>query len=152
MIDRDPKCVYVADSAAKADVIALFLNDHEIPAQVMNQNTIGSEDLTGKPPGVLEQEFEVRVIHPEQAEAALALMKAHAEALAAEKATRAARTGTVTVVCEECGKSVEFPASEQGTVQECPLCAKWVDVPDPDDNWDIGDGNGDADETEPTED
>jgi hypothetical protein len=137
MIYRDPKCVYIADSLPKADLIAAWLSARDIPAQVMNRYTWGGfEGLTGLAPGVCHKGMEVWVIHPEQAAAAQALLETHAEQLAAERAERAARTGRVTAVCEECGQSSEFPAAMQGTVENCPHCRKWIDVPGPDDDWD----------------
>ena len=32
--------------------------------------------------------------------------------------------------CEGCGKTVTFPATELGTVQECPECGGYLDVPE----------------------
>ena len=32
--------------------------------------------------------------------------------------------------CEGCGASVSFPSSEAGTVQDCPECGGWIDVPE----------------------
>jgi hypothetical protein len=50
---------------------------------------------------------------------------------------RATRTGTVEVVCEECGRAATLPASTAGTVEDCPNCGAYLDVPDPDDEeWD----------------
>jgi hypothetical protein len=136
MFYRDPKCVYVADSIPKAQMIAVWLEGLDIPAEAMNLHTLGGfEGLTGIAPGVSHRGIEVWVIHPEHAEKALHLLAEHAEELAAE---RKASTGKVTAECEECGKSTEFPAAERGTVQTCPHCHKWVDVPAPDDDWDVG--------------
>jgi hypothetical protein len=32
------------------------------------------------------------------------------------------------VVCEECGGSASFPATQQGSVQQCPHCGAYIDV------------------------
>jgi hypothetical protein len=32
--------------------------------------------------------------------------------------------------CEGCGATLSFPSSEAGTVQDCPECGGWVDVPE----------------------
>lgn len=32
--------------------------------------------------------------------------------------------------CEGCGKTVTFPAADLGTVQECPECGGYLDVPE----------------------
>ncbi len=34
----------------------------------------------------------------------------------------------LTVVCEDCGESTEFPSSMDGTTQDCPHCHGYVDV------------------------
>ena len=47
----------------------------------------------------------------------------------------AKRTGTVTAVCEECGKSSEWPATAMGTTETCPHCTAYMDIPDPEDDW-----------------
>ena len=48
---------------------------------------------------------------------------------AAEKDSQKANDGVpITVVCDECGKSSSFPASERGSVQNCPHCRAYVDV------------------------
>ncbi len=36
----------------------------------------------------------------------------------------------VDVVCEDCGKTTAFPASQRGTVQDCSHCGAYVDVGD----------------------
>ena len=51
------------------------------------------------------------------------------------KEKRSARTGTVTAVCDECGKSSEWPAAAMGTTENCPHCSQYMDIPDPDDDW-----------------
>jgi hypothetical protein len=63
---------------------------------------------------------------------------------------RSNRTGTVTAVCEECGKSSEWPATIMGTTETCPHCAAYMDIPDPDDDWaevDVGEAE-EADKAE----
>jgi hypothetical protein len=36
----------------------------------------------------------------------------------------------VSFQCEGCGASLSFPSSEAGTVQDCPECGGWIDVPE----------------------
>ena len=43
---------------------------------------------------------------------------------------------------------VKFPAEKAGTVQECPNCMAYLDVPDPDGEW-AEEDIGDAPEAEP---
>lgn len=140
MIYRDPKCVYVNDNMALASVVATWLGSQGIPAQVMNQNTLGGfEGVLSFTPGVCHKGIEVWVMDPEHAQRALLLLKEHADQIAADAEARASLTGAISVLCEECGKSAEFPASQMGTVQNCPHCFKFVDVPDPHETWDAMD-------------
>ena len=52
------------------------------------------------------------------------------EARAAEQRQRSGETPDVSVVCEECGKTASFPASQLGSVESCPHCGAYVDVGD----------------------
>lgn len=38
-------------------------------------------------------------------------------------------TGPVIVTCDSCGKQSTFPADTRGTIQSCPECAAFLDVP-----------------------
>jgi rRNA maturation protein Nop10 len=87
---------------------------------------------------VTPEDFEIRVTDPKQADAAKELLT---EAVAAgmKKAIRekrAARTGTTTATCEDCGKPSDWPASAMGTTEVCPHCGGYMDIPDPEeDDW-----------------
>ena len=35
----------------------------------------------------------------------------------------------VAAVCEECGATAEFPSADRGSVQTCPHCRAYLDVP-----------------------
>jgi len=64
MIYRDPKCVFVGDKMGIAEVVATWLREHDIPAQVMNPKTLGGLDgLTlGSRTGVAAAGVEVWVL------------------------------------------------------------------------------------------
>jgi membrane protease YdiL (CAAX protease family) len=38
---------------------------------------------------------------------------------------------TISFACQECGKSIAFPAERGGHVEDCPECGSYVDVPPP---------------------
>ena len=131
MINRDPRCVYVAHSVGEADITANWLKDRGIAAQVMDRSTLGGlEGLTPWPaPGIGAKGIEVWVVHPQDAPRALELLKEfEAERAAQAEANREA--GPVTAVCERCGKGSVFPAQLRGTVQNCPHCGAYMDVVD----------------------
>jgi hypothetical protein len=52
------------------------------------------------------------------------------EARAAQRRQTNAGGVIINVVCEECGKASEFPASRLGSVEVCPHCGAFVDVGD----------------------
>ena len=60
---------------------------------------------------------------------------------------RASRTGTTTAICEDCGKSSDWPASAMGTTELCPHCQHYMDIPDPDEDWGGVDFGKDEEET-----
>jgi hypothetical protein len=133
LINRDPRCVYVADSVGEADISANWLKDRGIAAQVMDRSTLGG--LEGLTPwsalGIGARGIEVWVVEPQDAPRALELLKEfEAERAAQVEANREA--GPVTAVCEECGEASVFPAKDRGTVQNCPHCGAYMDVDDAD--------------------
>jgi hypothetical protein len=121
MLYRDPKCVFVATGFGQADVVAGWLQEHGIPAEVMNRETLGGmiSPLLTTATGV-----EVWVVNPEQAPEAIQLLGERTVELATSKPSGP----PVEVVCEECGKTSTFPAEQQGSVQNCPHCNAYLDV------------------------
>jgi hypothetical protein len=122
-----------------AEAIAAWLSDKGFPTELVIVGDIaapvGGLGLEEIPP----PELEVRVVNPDHAEPARQAIADHREAIAELRAIqdrRANRTGTTTAVCEDCGKSSEWPAAEMGTTQVCPHCHNYMDVPDPDEQWD----------------
>ncbi len=136
--DRDPRVVFVATELRAAEEIGAWLGTKGFPCEVIPpEHPVEPPDGIGltehAPPGI-----EIRVIDVDQAEKARAAIDEQREAIQAIRAAqerRATRTGTVTAVCEECGGSSEWPALDMGSTQDCPHCGKYMDVPDPDDDW-----------------
>jgi len=136
--ERDPRVVHVAPDLRIAGVLAAWFGEKGFPCEV-----VAPEHPAEPPDGIgLEAApapgVEVRVLDVDQAQKA---KEALAEAVEVDTALRqlrerrAARTGTVSATCEECGAASEWPAADMGSTQECPHCARYMDVPDPDDDW-----------------
>lgn len=151
--DRHSQCLLVAEDVRLAAALAEWLTEKGFPAEVASPgpvaeagDSLGISEATH--PGV-----EVRVTNPDHvAPAREAIQEKRDEILAIreQQAKRAARTGTVTAVCEDCGKPSEWPAAVMGTTEVCPHCTGYMDVPDPDENWDDVDfGSEDADAEPP---
>jgi hypothetical protein len=116
MINRDPKCVFVVDRMSKAEVIVFLLGENKIAAQVMK-----AEEVPGA-----DNRIEIWVNDIADAERARELIAQRQEALR----EKAARTHTVKAECYACGKVGEFPVAEAGTVQACPHCGEYLEVPE----------------------
>ena len=150
--ERHPQCVLVAPEMVGARALADWLTEKGFPAEPAMPAAIANP---GDALGLTEEAFpgiEVRVVKPEHVEpakAAIAAMHEEVAAVREKQKVRAERTGTVTAVCEECGKPSVWPASSMGTTETCPHCSSFMDVPDPDENWDdvdFGKEEGDNEE------
>ena len=138
MADRDPRTVFVADSAPLADAVIQLLAANGIPAEVEPVAPQAAVDpLTGMSHESPAGEFPILVTAPKKVEEAreLLALAVNKAALNAVREKRAARTGTVTATCEDCGKSSEWPAAAMGTTETCPHCSGYMDIPDPDEDW-----------------
>ncbi len=132
MLNRDRRCVFVADTMGQAVSTATWLTEQGFPARVMDLMTLGGlEGLTPLAPGSISlRGLEVWVLDPDQAAEALALVEEDTAARA-QRAAEAERQGPVEVVCEECGRPSIFPGRQRGTVQDCPHCGSYLDVENP---------------------
>jgi hypothetical protein len=133
MIFRSPKCVFVSDSFALAEVIVLWLAEQGIAADVMNKATLG--DLDGltwlSRTGIGAKGMEVWVRDIAQADQATMLVNQHSKDLAAARAAKRAAKGEVQTLCESCGETRMVPTSEAGNILTCENCGEYIDVPDP---------------------
>ena len=130
MLTPNTRRVFVAKDGVSANMIAGILTAAGFPADAMDVAVAGGADITGYSHGV-----EVWVINPDHAEPAKQFLEEEIKSAEAEKQKRANRTGTLTVICEDCGKPSEWPATAMGTTEVCPHCGGYMDVPDPDEDW-----------------
>ena len=135
-------------SLGLAEVVALWLSDQDIPAQVMDAATLGGFDgLTWlSRTAVSARGIEVWVIDPTQVPQALLLLEEHSAAQAARAAERAHPAADVELVCEECGQAGTFPGSASGKVQTCTRCGAYMDIPGDQDDWTAPDDEEEPDE------
>jgi hypothetical protein len=143
---REQCCVFVGGSFAEAETVAAFLNSEGVPASVVDPSAVGGMEGLSLMAGAAHGGLEVWVRNPAAAPYARELLASRSQEL---HTSREQRTGLIQVDCEECGAMVKFPAEKAGTVQECPNCQAYLDVPDPDDEWDDEDDSGDGPEAEP---
>jgi hypothetical protein len=150
MAERDPRTVFVAENSQLAEAVIQLLAGSGIPAEIEQPPPVESSAFSGLSVPA-HDEFPILVTDPTKVADARELL-AMAEKMAAVRAVvekRAARTGTVTATCEDCGKSSEWPATAMGTTEVCPHCSGYMDIPDPDEDWsdaDFGASEEDADD------
>jgi hypothetical protein len=121
MLNRDPKCVYVANTFGQAFVVAGWLQDRGILAEVMSSETTDGFNSTFL---ALGKGVEVWVVDPAQAAEAIELLGEHTVELLFQK-----QTGPpLEVVCDECGETSTYPFEQRGSVQSCPHCSAYLDV------------------------
>jgi hypothetical protein len=152
--ERDPRTVYLAEDAKLAEAAIQFLAANNIPAEFGPVAPVETSALTGE--SSTPEEFPILVTDPTKVEDAKALLTKVEQypAFRAILDKRAARTGTVTATCEDCGKPSEWPAAAMGTTEVCPHCANYMDIPDPEDEWsdvDFGAPEGDEEAEEERE-
>jgi hypothetical protein len=151
MAEEHPMTVFVAENQKVADAVVSLLEGAGIPAEVhVPPIDASAEAITGlSDVGTKSAELEVRVTNEAKLADAKDLINSAlgTSALRAVREKRAARSGTVTATCEECGKPSEWPATAMGTTETCPHCGAYMDIPDPDDNWsDVDFGEAEEDE------
>ncbi len=152
--EPDPRIVFVAESAHVAEAVVQLLATNDIPAEVAAlPSQTNTDPLTGATETAPTEEFPIVVTEQGKLEAARDLLAtAHSQAkMRAVREKRANRTGTLTVACEDCGKSSEWPAQLMGTTEMCPHCGGYMDIPDPDEDWSGMDFGDAEDEVEPKE-
>lgn len=142
--EQHAQTVHVTPDPKAAAALAEWLTGKGFPAEVIAPTQAATP---GDAPALA-----VRVAnadHTDPARQAIAEMREEAAEVRARQEKRAARTGTTTAVCEECDKPSDWPAAEMGKTQTCPHCGQYMDVPDPDEDWDdleIGDEEAEGDE------
>jgi hypothetical protein len=118
--------VYRAVDVVEADIVTAWLADQGINAHVTNRNPAMNLYV---PSVVSPRGIEVCVVDSQQAERAEALVREHLEHRK-QKTNEPAMGRTIEAVCEECGKATQFPFEQRGTVQTCPHCRQYLDVPE----------------------
>lgn len=123
---RDMTCVYRAADVGEADIVAAWLADQGITVHVKNWNSAVNVFV---PSVAAPKGIEVCVVDPAQVERAQSLIIEHHEQRI-ENTNKAASGRTIEAVCEECGKASRFSFEQRDTVQTCPHCRKYIDVPE----------------------
>ncbi|MBA4187085.1 MAG: hypothetical protein C0467_03620 [Planctomycetaceae bacterium] len=152
MAEEDPMTVFVAPSLPLAEAAVKLLAGEGIDAEVIvPPPKAESQLITGVTDMVEPDEFHIRILDAAKVDDAnkfLGSVIATAK-LQAIRDRRANRTGTISAVCEDCGRASDWPAIAMGTTENCPHCGGYMDIPDPDEDWsemDFGEAEEQEDE------
>lgn len=116
-------CVYRARTVEEGDIVAAWLDARGVAAHVKERHVLG---LEFGPLASYRRGVQVCVMGDETAVRARALLVEWEER---EDVTETA-AGSVSATCEECGATSEFPGAARGSVQDCPHCHQYIDVPE----------------------
>jgi len=132
---KEPVKIYTAASNVEAHMIVIMLDANGVPA-------FAEEDRSGVSLwafGMISQFHQPNVwVDKPMAERAAELISRFEERKR-EREERDSSRGDIQVECEECGWITTFPASLNGTTQECSKCRAFVDVGE----WDWDEHFGD---------
>lgn len=127
MAIRDPFVAYNASSNVEAQIVCGLLIDAGIEAQAIEDHSLAGLWVGGTMAEIHKPQV---WIERADAERARPLLTEYEDKAAERRAAARDTRRVIDVKCEECGTSSEFPAAQQGTVQNCPHCRAFVDVGD----------------------
>ena len=116
--------VGVFQFVAEAELMQSSLENEGIPAYLTNDHIIAMDWLLATAVGGVK----LQVAH-EDAEAALQIVNEFQCKQRNRHRTNATLPNMV-FDCENCGRKIEFSSARAGGVETCPLCGKYVDVPE----------------------
>ncbi len=116
--------VGVFQFVAEAELMQSSLEDQGIPAYLANEHIISMDWLLSAAVGGVKLQ-----VAREDAEEATRIVN---EFQSKQRNRGGANSELQSLVfdCENCGRKIEFPGSRAGGVETCPLCGKYVDVPE----------------------
>ncbi|HEY3391859.1 MAG TPA: DUF2007 domain-containing protein [Lacipirellulaceae bacterium] len=129
---RDPVAVYDAANNLEAAVVCQILTSSGIAAYAVEDASVVGQWAFGLLPQIHNPQVWI-----ERADLARAKpILENYERRRKEDSDAAHETAPIQVICEECHKQLEFPASRRGSVETCVHCGAYVDVGDVEvDGW-----------------
>jgi hypothetical protein len=126
---QHPLVVYNAADHVEAHLLCNALVDAGIDAYVIDDvSQVGTSAL-----GLLPEIHKPQIwVERADVERARAILDEHQHRILQRVAASSSGAGDspsrIRVVCEDCGKAATYPASQSGSVQQCPHCGGFVDV------------------------
>lgn len=126
---QDPVAVYNAASNHEAQLVCIHLNEAGVEAYVTEDISLVGVWVFGLLPEIHKPQVWVDRSAIEQAKLFLEEFERKLRAqLASDANASPLDAEEVDSFCEECGRNSFFPASQQGSVQDCPHCGAYMDV------------------------
>lgn len=121
---EDPVCIRRTNTLEEAEILIAWLDERGVKATVLDPDSTGVFAF-----GVTDPEgVEIYVADEETAERAKTLLAEHDREREEAASTSDAPT-LIEVKCDECEQLNSFSSDLAGTVQECPECGAFIDVP-----------------------
>ncbi len=139
MSRKDPRSVFTSDSHDVAEFITEWLQRQGIDAELV-AHLKESSDGTGLTPFSDSQttsHLEVFVNNVDDVEVVKKLILENKEKILQEAERKNdPPPELITFACDHCNEAAVYPGTMQGTVQECPHCGEYLDVPGGEDEYD----------------
>ncbi len=114
------------DQPSEADLVRSMLEAEGIQVSLADDNLIGTDWLYANAVGGVKLN-----VAASQAEAAHALVQGYLRQQRERRLARQQDKGdAITFACDQCHQTVSFPQAMAGMVEDCPVCGKWVDIPE----------------------
>ena len=132
----NPKLVYTANGNLEAHSLAIWLRSNGVRAYAVEDHSGVSLFAFG----TLSQFHKPQVFVDEVDLPVAAGLLREFESQEDRKAKKKGDRPPIQSECEECGSTSEFPASQDGTTQNCPKCNAYMDVGNMDwpEDFDVG--------------
>ena len=133
---KDPVAVYNAANNTDAQNVCFALQQSGIEAHTIEDISPGGFWSLGVLPEIHKPQVFVERADVERSVPIIEQFEQTRQRRQARGDSIAAADEPVEAECEDCGKTTTFPASRRGTVETCPHCGEYLDVPGDDDEFD----------------
>lgn len=126
----DPIPAYNAATNLEAQLVSTILNEAGIEAfAVEDLSTAGLWEF-GTLPGIHKPQVWISRRDADRAQPILASYDRENADRSRAARLRSESDQPISARCEECGRETEFPRAKSGTIQDCPHCGAYLDVPE----------------------
>ncbi|MBL4884961.1 MAG: hypothetical protein JKY95_10560 [Planctomycetaceae bacterium] len=138
MSRQDPHSVFTTDSLAVAEFVTEWLTKKNVEVELVKHfKQSDGVGLTSLSDSESTTHLEVHVKNAEDVDRIKSLILENQESLIQEAQQLDQKVPEqIAIACDHCEEQVVYPGQMQGTVQECPYCGGYLDVPGGEDEFD----------------